>query len=283
MPRDVRILILAQTNPCFSHKYLETVCTAGITENYEWIRLYPLRKRLLSADKKYQKWQWVTCRVDQTSQTNDCRPESCKVDQESISPENTLPTDGNWRVRRKFLLSEKLPVFTTRKQILEGAQENEFSLCLFKPTSITRFYSQSENDEFTEEEKKIIKQHCDQGFLFSFDDEIHPSNLSFKKIPYSFHCKFKDNDNIEMNLSVLDWEISSLYRNCKYKSDTHTALKKTLDKYNGFIESSDIYFVLGTRNTDHNIMRNKKGLNINPWSIISVIYLPKQSQMELDL
>lgn len=283
MPRDARILILAQTNPCFSHRYLETVCTAGVTEDGEWIRLYPLRKRLLSEDKKYHKYQWVECKIDPTPQNHDCRPESHKVDQGSIIPRDLLPTTDNWAVRRRFLLSGNFPIYQTKEQILEGVQNNRFSLCFFQPTSVLTFFGELENSEFTDDEKGIIKQHCDQGILFCFDDEVSPSSLNFKKIPYSFHCKFKDRDGVEMNLSVLDWEMSTLYRNCKNTSDQYRALEKTLYQYNNFIRTKDIYFVLGTRNREHNILRHRPESNINPWSIISVMYFPKLLQLELGL
>jgi len=36
------ILILVKTYPIPSKNYLETVCTAGVTDIGEWIRLYPV-------------------------------------------------------------------------------------------------------------------------------------------------------------------------------------------------------------------------------------------------
>ena len=38
----LRFLVTAKTHPLPSTKYRETVCTAGITEAGEWVRLYPV-------------------------------------------------------------------------------------------------------------------------------------------------------------------------------------------------------------------------------------------------
>lgn len=46
-----RVLVTVLTYPTPSDKYIETVCTAGITEDYQWIRIYPLRLRLLKSVK----------------------------------------------------------------------------------------------------------------------------------------------------------------------------------------------------------------------------------------
>ncbi len=47
-----RILVTVKTYPTPAAKYTETVCTAGITEDGEWIRIYPIRYRMLDHDKQ---------------------------------------------------------------------------------------------------------------------------------------------------------------------------------------------------------------------------------------
>ncbi|MDA0267977.1 MAG: hypothetical protein O2890_14060, partial [Cyanobacteria bacterium] len=39
-----KVLITVMTYPHPSRGYQELVCTAGITENHEWVRLYPICK-----------------------------------------------------------------------------------------------------------------------------------------------------------------------------------------------------------------------------------------------
>ena len=51
MPR-LRVLITVTTYPLPSRSYDELVCTAGILENGEWIRIYPVPLELL---KRFQR------------------------------------------------------------------------------------------------------------------------------------------------------------------------------------------------------------------------------------
>ncbi|MDF1814754.1 MAG: hypothetical protein P1V20_21290, partial [Verrucomicrobiales bacterium] len=45
-----RILITVKTYPTLSTKYAELVCTAGVNENGEWRRIYPIQFRQLADD-----------------------------------------------------------------------------------------------------------------------------------------------------------------------------------------------------------------------------------------
>jgi hypothetical protein len=44
-----RILITVKTYPMLSKKYGELVCTVGLRENGEWIRIYPVPFRQLES------------------------------------------------------------------------------------------------------------------------------------------------------------------------------------------------------------------------------------------
>lgn len=282
MPTTARILVLVQTEPCISAKYVETVCTAGIKEDGSWVRLYPIKKRL--SFKEYRKYQWIECAIDPTDNPLDVRKESHKVDQDSIIPLGApLSTAHEWGERRRYLLNGRIPIYTKKQEILEGAKNNSFSLCLFKPDSIVKFYASPESPDYTEEQLRIIKDFQSQGQLFSFD-ERPAGSVKFHKVPYSFHCKFIDAEGAASDLSVLDWEIFTRFRN-GMKSFHHpeAAVEEVLRHYNNFIEKKDLYFVLGTRNNEHNVLRNSGNLTINPWSVISVMPFPNPSHMELDL
>ena len=41
-PSGAKVLIVVMTYPHPSRGYQELVCTAGITESGEWVRLYPI-------------------------------------------------------------------------------------------------------------------------------------------------------------------------------------------------------------------------------------------------
>ncbi|MBE0436951.1 MAG: hypothetical protein IBX56_14235, partial [Methylomicrobium sp.] len=53
-----KILILAKTYPSPSAKHIETSCVAGINEQGQMRRLYPIPFRLIDDSRKFKKWQW---------------------------------------------------------------------------------------------------------------------------------------------------------------------------------------------------------------------------------
>lgn len=288
MPTSARILILAQTDPTFSKKYTETVCTAGIEKlpdglssggcPYRWIRLYPIMKRALSKDKKYSKYQWIECAIEESGQADDKRPESRKVFMDKIFPQEEVTTGKNrlWEERKDILLHSGLAVYESKDEILEAVKRNEFSLCLFKPAKILSFKAYQQDKNFTQEERSIIERERNQEYFpelypgFSFKD------VKFEKLPYFFKCEFRDKEGKKSELSVLDWEMSSLLRReIKNIKNEEEAKESTLKKYNGFIRKNDVYFILGTRNKDHNKFMKNPDSGINPWSIISIIPFPK--------
>ena len=102
-----KILIIVKTYPTISRKYAELVCTAGVTENGDWRRLYPIRFRQLYEQQKYKKYQWVEAKLEKSAADN--RPESykkcgssdmnlqSKVNMSSLTPSLwcvNLPTKG---------------------------------------------------------------------------------------------------------------------------------------------------------------------------------------------
>ena len=50
-----KVLIVVMTYPHPSRGYLELVCTAGITEQGEWVRLYPIDYRYRRRDQQFHK------------------------------------------------------------------------------------------------------------------------------------------------------------------------------------------------------------------------------------
>lgn len=273
-----RILILAQTNPTFSKKYVETVCTAGIMDlggnNYKWVRLYPIVKRILPVE--YHKFQWISCALNECDRNNDKRPESWKVYEHTIEAHERLNkgSAANWELRRHILLHSNIQVIKKKQDILNAAKENAFSLCLFKPAKVGKFTAHEQSIEFTEEEQAHIDNAQKQGVLIDFGTDFR--NLKFIKIPYYFKCIFEDEDGFSSNMTVLDWEMSSLYRKEARRLGTPTkAMESVLKKYNQYIDNNDLYFVLGTRHVDHKKLISHPNTHINPWSIISVIAFPK--------
>jgi hypothetical protein len=96
-----KALIVVKTYPTPAKKGAEVSCTAAITDNGEWLRLFPVPWRYLSAGEQFSKYQWVEVEVEKAS---DPRPESYKLTQSGIKIlSEPLTTDNEWRVRRDFV------------------------------------------------------------------------------------------------------------------------------------------------------------------------------------
>lgn len=54
-----KVLITVMTYPHPSRGYQELVCTAGVTESGEWIRLYPVDYRYREQHQQFKKYQWI--------------------------------------------------------------------------------------------------------------------------------------------------------------------------------------------------------------------------------
>src|SRR5262245_42397218 len=94
------VLITVRTYPVPSRKSIEVSCTAGITREGEWVRLYPVPWRLLSSEKRFRKYQWISARV--RNATSDPRVESRRIDEESIQIlSQPLSSERQWALRRR--------------------------------------------------------------------------------------------------------------------------------------------------------------------------------------
>jgi hypothetical protein len=86
-----KILIWAKTYPELSSRYLETVCTAGLLPSGKPLRLYPIPYRYLGDGKEqFRLYQWIT--ADIQKRPDDSRPESFRIDCDSIEPGEVIPT-----------------------------------------------------------------------------------------------------------------------------------------------------------------------------------------------
>ena len=75
--RLTQVLVLCKTYPSPSGKHTETSCVAGMDEDGQLIRLFPVPFRLVDDEKQFKKWQWIKVRVEKAK--NDHRFESHKL------------------------------------------------------------------------------------------------------------------------------------------------------------------------------------------------------------
>ena len=131
-----KILITVKTYPTLSSKYDELVCTAGVTEGGEWIRLYPVPFRKLELYKQYKKYQWIELEVEK--RTQDPRPESYKpLNIDQMVHGDYVDTKDNWSLRKSLVLKNVYEDMD--KLIAANKNDSGLSLAVFKPTEIVDF------------------------------------------------------------------------------------------------------------------------------------------------
>jgi hypothetical protein len=274
MPRH-KVLLTVTTYPLPSRSYDELVCTAGILENGDWIRIYPVPLSFLLGQRqsgKMQSFKYTWMELDLNPRSDDFRPESFSpknYDFRDLSLFDQIDTKNNWSLRKEICLKN---VFTNLDALIElsKAPTNK-SLATFKPTTIERLEIVEDDPEWKNEWKELRKQ----GDLFSQDKA---PEILIPKLPYKFYYRFKDDSGKSRRLMIEDWEIGALYWKCLKASegDEKQALEKVRQRFEyEFINKKEIYFFLGTTRQWH--MRRSK----NPFVIIGVFYPKKESQLKL--
>lgn len=272
-----KILLNVTTYPLPSRSYDELVCTAGVLENGDWIRIYPMPLSFLKHLKKegkiiQTKYTWIE--LDLIRRTdNDFRPESYSpkdYEFKDLVIGKTLNTTQNWKIRKQYCLNN---VYTNMKTLIEDsrAPQNK-SLATFKPAKIHRLVIEKDDAEW----KPVWKALKKQMDLFE-TSPINPEK-AFPKVPFKFKYEFEDETGRKSKMMIEDWEIGQLYWNCLRNAggDEFLALEKVREQYEtNFINNKDIYLFLGTTKEWHTRR------STNPFVIIGVFYPKKEEQLSL--
>lgn len=266
-----RVLITVKAYPLPSRSYDELVCTAGITDEGEWIRIYPVPFRFLKDEGQYSKYQWVDINLKKAKK--DFRPESYSPADTSLEDMNiieTVDTSKKWRRRKQLVLDDGPKIYTSITDLIEDSKDpKNVSLATFKPTTITDFEIEEER-EWSEGLRKNLQQHD------LFDERGGRGNKDVvQKLPYKFYYKLEDENGQSSRMMIEDWEIGALYWNCLNRADgnENIALQKVREKYfDTFTEKNDIHLFLGTT-----LQYHRRRMN-NPFVIIGVFYPPKDPE-----
>ncbi|QDK82753.1 hypothetical protein EXU85_30755 [Spirosoma sp. KCTC 42546] len=263
-----KVLITVKTYPAISSTYEELVCTAGILENGEWIRIYPIQFRKLDFAKQYAKYDWIE--IDLVKNDKDFRPESYRPYSYDSVPDvvGHIGTEKQWIHRSDWILKN---VYNDLSVLISEAKTKKTSLAMFKPSKIIGFDVTPCEREWDRAKLEALKQ----GNIFQ---ERNDKFEVVRKLPYEFRYIFEDCNGKRSKLLIEDWEIGALYWNCLIDANGNEdiALKKVRDRYfDEFMAKKELYLFLGTRYVEH--AKNYS----NPFSIIGVYYPPKIQQLSL--
>ncbi len=91
--REAEAVVLVKAAPLPSLTYKETVCCAALTDDGKWLRLYPIRFRLLPPERRFRRWARIRFRARRPDPRKDDRPESRRIDERSIRILGQLQAD----------------------------------------------------------------------------------------------------------------------------------------------------------------------------------------------
>ncbi len=248
-----RVLITVRTYPTPARKGVEVSCTAGITDDGHWIRLFPVPWRLLSYDKRFRKYQWIEVNIKKAS---DPRPESYQLDPDTIKIlTEPLSTNNDWQMRKDIIYPLKAHCLCCLQTQRDA---NQFpTLGIIKPKSIRSFKIEKSDAKWSQEQMESLKQ------MSLFDNQ---PLRELEKIPYIFSYNFicQEHNCTGHELMCTDWEIMESYRlwSKKYGKDWEKYFRQKYETE--MILEKDTHFYVGTLHE-----------HPNAWIIVGLFYPPK--------
>ncbi len=197
-----KVLITVMTYPHPSRGYQELVCTAGITEQGEWIRLYPIDYRYRPRAQQFRKYQWIEIELLPYGAGNDRRKESRKPNLETMRPlGEPLSTKHGWQERRHII--DAMPVHTV-KRLQALYDEQRVSLGIVRPSKVLDLEIAPADPDWKPEWQAVFSQLR----LFG------PPQKTLRKIPFKFSYVFECEDNDKPHRAMIeDWELGVLWLN----------------------------------------------------------------------
>ncbi len=224
MTTSERIIVTVRTYPVISQKYMETVCTGGITDQGEWRRLFPVPLRYLEPERQYNTFDVVEVKVQPGKDT---RPESRTP---TIASLRVVAHVSSWTQRRDWI--EKTSFLSLDEVTAAGR-----SLAPVRVREVLEFIAEPGAAQWTASQTEKLKQ----GDLFV-------ERKALEKIPFDFRFRWIDGAGKEYNSHVIAWEFGETWRQYRLKyPDPVTVMR---DKWMNDLCSShrDVLFFMGNNN-----------------------------------
>ena len=255
--RKVRVLITVMTYPHPSAKHQELVCTAGITDALEWVRLYPIDYRYRPRDQQFHKYQWVEVEVGPLGHGSDRRRESRRPNLASLRVQGPpLTTDDGWQARRQIV--DAMP-HHTMAQLEALYDHDQTSLGILRPKRVLDVTIKPDTDAWKPEWQALFQQLT----LFG------PPQKSLTKLPFKWSYVFECEDNPKPYTRMIeDWELGVLFLKLRDEMDERAAAEKVREKYLNQLCATDrdTRFFMGTV------------FPYNTWIVLGVFWPPKVHQ-----
>jgi hypothetical protein len=254
-----RVLIVVRTYPSPAKSTIEASCTAAISDDGQWVRMFPVPARLMDQDKRFAKWQWID--VNLLKAPSDSRPESYKLNPDSIVIGDTVGPQDGWRARRDLIKPLRRPSMCRIQQ--EREEYGAPTLGVFRPHQIKRLLIQATAENWTERELATLKQN-------TFFEKAPAQTL--EKIPFDFRYEFRcgDVDCRGHTMLCTDWEIGQAYRAWRQEYGDQWEVKFRQRFETEMINKNETHFFVGT-------------IHQHPgsWIIVGLFYPPRPGTRDL--
>lgn len=253
---EENLLILTKTYPAPSSKYRETSCVAAINDQGQMRRLFPIPYRLLADSQQFSRWEWVRARI--TKAADDHRPESYKVDVDSIVRLSRVSTSQGWAERIQWVNPHTLLSFD---ELEATRQSTGRTLGFIRPSAYTLEIKPSDSTDWTEEERnKLVRDGL-------FDAPEVKARIPLRKVPFDFYYTYTcptSQGTTQHKHKITDWEACALYWNCQqdYQQNWEKYFRQKLEK--DFSQNKDLMYLMGTM---HRFP--------DKWLIVGLLYPPK--------
>ncbi len=261
--QKLKVLITVKTYPIPSAKHDELVCTAGVTETGDFIRLYPVNLRDLPFSQQYKKYQWIEV-IAEKHRGRDVRKESYRPDCDSIQKlgEPIKSNPGNWAERARYALARKAH---SMEELQDRRKADRTSLGIFKPKKVHDLVVSADDPDW----KAGFKAALQQARLW---ETRTVSKEPPRKVPFKFHYQFKCDDSRckGHRMMIEDWEVGALFWRLVDQGLSHKdAADKVREKFLGELcgADKDAHFFVGT------ILAHP-----NTWVVIGVFYPKIQAE-----
>lgn len=243
---ETEAVVIIKASPQVSQRHGETVCCAGINLYGNWLRLYPVSFKLLDDNKKFGRWDRI--KFKWRLPNNDPRPESRRVDQDSIEIFGELKKGERERFLSKSIVTS-----------LQRERDAGRSLALLK-ADIKEFVVERKTPSELDEETKRFDKIRAQTDLFS------KKSIPHRPCPYRFKYRYRTEDGERFN-TCQDWEIEATYFKWSNEYGEKEALEKMQHIFGEEYPGKGMLLAMGTHS-----------LYPNTWLINGVIRLDPISQ-----
>ncbi len=242
--RRRRILVVVKAAPERSKKYGECVCTAGITEEGEFTRLYPIPLDVFRRGPRFKKFSWIEVECEKVEGEKLQRKESYRVREGSIRVVDTSLCDNpvDWAGREKLIAPLRSP---NVENLIDAFRRDRTSLGLIRVGDLQRFYKTEDPQVPGADGPRIMQA------TFDAMGGMGPPMWILNQIPHVFRYKFRCDAPESVchghDMTCEDWELFESNRKWSERYGTPELLwQKLHDRYFTKMKESDLHFFMGT-------------------------------------